>query len=458
MSVDSVLGNTLSEYNTAATDGMGSSVPGFQASFHQAMSSKASSLGIDDPLSVAAPANNFFVVQNPDGSRAYTRAGNFHILDGKLLTSKDQPVLGFPEGLTGGSLVPITVPAGTPEGWVNIAADGTVSIADPKLVAEMDAGHPGTTPAVQPGEAKLPADDGSSRQHSIYRRGGAAAALAATGATTASIPGADGDDVPNPALMDAVAGNRAPAGIANQYHPAAPVVMPIAGQQLAQPGGATTAGTASQPDVPAPLDAVTGVKPAAGAAVDADGDALPRAGMTVDLNGNPAALGTAAVAANRSSSISNIQAGKDPRIEPGNIAGVAMSPHGSIVPTVEGSAANAANPAQIPHFQAGVVAGEARGNAAPAIGKPVGRIAVAQFPIGTVVDNNGVPSDPHPLAIGVPKNGNFAAIRTNSRDLGSIDILSAMTHIAEVGNHLNAVMTAEQSRLNRAKKAMDLIK
>jgi len=70
------------------------------------------------PLDVAVNGPGWIAVQAPDGSEAYTRAGNLHISStGQLLAGNDRPVLG-----DGG---PIALP---PSQKVEIGEDGTISV------------------------------------------------------------------------------------------------------------------------------------------------------------------------------------------------------------------------------------------------------------------------------------------------------------------------------------------
>ncbi len=70
------------------------------------------------PLDVAVKGQGWIAVQAPDGTEAYTRAGNLHVSqNGQLLTGDGLPVLG-----SGG---PIAVP---PAQKIDIGNDGTVSI------------------------------------------------------------------------------------------------------------------------------------------------------------------------------------------------------------------------------------------------------------------------------------------------------------------------------------------
>ncbi len=69
-------------------------------------------------LDVAVNGDGWLAVQAPDGSEAYTRAGNLHInVNGQLLTRSDYPVLG--------DAGPIIVPQNQ---TLEIGSDGTVSV------------------------------------------------------------------------------------------------------------------------------------------------------------------------------------------------------------------------------------------------------------------------------------------------------------------------------------------
>lgn len=71
-----------------------------------------------NPMDVAVQGDGFIAVQAPDGSEAYTRAGNLHVnLNGQLLTGADHPVLG--------AAGPIVIPENE---HLDIGADGTISI------------------------------------------------------------------------------------------------------------------------------------------------------------------------------------------------------------------------------------------------------------------------------------------------------------------------------------------
>jgi len=83
----------------------------------------------DNPLDVVIQGKGFFQVQRPDGTLAYTRAGNFQLdRDGNLVTADGNPVQ--PQ---------ITIPAQAQS--ITIAADGTVSYTQPGQTAAQIAGQ-----------------------------------------------------------------------------------------------------------------------------------------------------------------------------------------------------------------------------------------------------------------------------------------------------------------------------
>ncbi len=70
------------------------------------------------PLDVAINGNGFIAVQAPDGSEAYTRAGNLQIsANGMLTTGAGYPVIG--------NSGPIAIP---PSQKIEIGSDGTISV------------------------------------------------------------------------------------------------------------------------------------------------------------------------------------------------------------------------------------------------------------------------------------------------------------------------------------------
>jgi flagellar basal-body rod protein FlgF len=109
----------LSAFQSRAVQG-----PGFASRVY----STDASVGWDDTtgamaatgqdLDVAIQGAGWLAVQGPDGTEAYTRAGNLHVdANGRLMTATGRPVMG-----DGG---PISVP---PYSAINVGRDGTVSI------------------------------------------------------------------------------------------------------------------------------------------------------------------------------------------------------------------------------------------------------------------------------------------------------------------------------------------
>jgi flagellar basal-body rod protein FlgG len=83
----------------------------------------------DNPLDLVIQGKGFFQVRRPDGTLAYTRAGNFQLdRDGNLVTGDGDPT--EPQ---------ITIPAQAQS--ITIAADGTVSYTQPGQTASQVAGQ-----------------------------------------------------------------------------------------------------------------------------------------------------------------------------------------------------------------------------------------------------------------------------------------------------------------------------
>jgi flagellar basal-body rod protein FlgF len=75
-------------------------------------------IATNNPLDVAIQGQGFFAVQAPDGSEAYTRAGNFAVdVNGMLRTENGLPVLG--------ASGPINIPENKK---IQVGTDGTISI------------------------------------------------------------------------------------------------------------------------------------------------------------------------------------------------------------------------------------------------------------------------------------------------------------------------------------------
>jgi len=83
----------------------------------------------DNPLDLVIQGKGFFQIRRPDGSIAYTRAGNFQLdRDGNVVTGNGDPI--EPQ---------ITIPQQAQS--VTVAADGTVSYTQPGQTATQIAGQ-----------------------------------------------------------------------------------------------------------------------------------------------------------------------------------------------------------------------------------------------------------------------------------------------------------------------------
>jgi flagellar basal body rod protein FlgG len=93
---------------------------------------------VSDPLSVAAPANAYFVTQSPTGARAFTRDGGFTLDGGTLRGADGAAILGYADGDARGALaLPLTLPADDVALGrctdVRIESDGSVSYTRPTI-------------------------------------------------------------------------------------------------------------------------------------------------------------------------------------------------------------------------------------------------------------------------------------------------------------------------------------
>lgn len=196
--IDASMSNEIKTYNARAEDALGYNVPGYQPHFHDVLERQTRSVKVFDSLSVAAPEDTYFVVDNGDGSHSYTRSGNFRVSQGKLMTSDGRTVLGYPNGVEKGTLTPMTVPAGIPDGTVSIASDGTLSYGGPAQAL-------GAMPAAIGPHAAPVTDMALSENLPAPAPSTIAAAAASTAPTTAAVSahaGAKGLDVPDIALGD----------------------------------------------------------------------------------------------------------------------------------------------------------------------------------------------------------------------------------------------------------------
>ena len=83
----------------------------------------------DNPLDLVIQGNGFFQIRRPDGSTAYTRAGNFQLdRNGNIVTGNGDPI--EPQ---------ITIPQQAQS--ITIASDGTVSYTQPGQTAATIAGQ-----------------------------------------------------------------------------------------------------------------------------------------------------------------------------------------------------------------------------------------------------------------------------------------------------------------------------
>lgn len=124
--------NAIDYYNKRADDAMNADKTGYAPNFADVLVKHARSIQNGDPLSVAAPFGNYFVVGDREvgSENAYTRDGSFKLdRDGQLTTANGKYVMGFRAGsLNSRALKPLQLPAEL-RGKENIAGqirpDGT---------------------------------------------------------------------------------------------------------------------------------------------------------------------------------------------------------------------------------------------------------------------------------------------------------------------------------------------
>ena len=121
----------------------------------------------NNPLDIAIEGNGFFVVQQPDGTPAYTRAGSLKTdAQGRIVTSEGMPLD-----------PPISIPSNALT--VNIGSDGTVSVTTPGQTAATQIGQMQIANFVNP--AGL-----SASGHNLFT------STAASGDPQVGVPGTDG--------------------------------------------------------------------------------------------------------------------------------------------------------------------------------------------------------------------------------------------------------------------------
>lgn len=105
-------------------------------------------------LDVAINGNGFFRIQQPDGSTAYTRAGNFKLDDkGNVVTNNHGKVMGYPmDPITGTRTASTPQPLSFPAGVPIPARESTTIKASFNLDARAPnaAGNPAATPPIAP--------------------------------------------------------------------------------------------------------------------------------------------------------------------------------------------------------------------------------------------------------------------------------------------------------------------
>ncbi|QNK02592.1 flagellar basal-body rod protein FlgF [Dyella telluris] len=121
-------------------------------------SGQGSPVNTGNPLDISVRGQGFIAVQAPDGSEAYTRAGDLRLTaDGGLTDSKGNPVMG-------GS-GPITIPPATD---ISVGSDGTISTVpqgqSPNAVSQIDRiklVNPDTAQMTQGSDGLMHMSDGS---------------------------------------------------------------------------------------------------------------------------------------------------------------------------------------------------------------------------------------------------------------------------------------------------------
>ena len=128
-----------------------------------------------DPLSVAAPANAYFVTQTGGGVRTFTRDGGFTLDAGKLRDGAGNAVLGYPGGDARGTLpVPLALPANDVALGrctnVRVESDGTVSYTRATIRAPPSAASNASLPGRSRWRAFRPAPSPFASTSAAWRR------------------------------------------------------------------------------------------------------------------------------------------------------------------------------------------------------------------------------------------------------------------------------------------------
>ncbi len=106
--------DALARIAARANDVLSAYTPGAMPAHTDVMASPRAPDLATSPLSVVAPDGTYFLTQNRDGSRAYTRLGDLQIRDGVLGAPDGSPMLGFAgQARTAGAVAqPLKLPEG----------------------------------------------------------------------------------------------------------------------------------------------------------------------------------------------------------------------------------------------------------------------------------------------------------------------------------------------------------
>ena len=92
----------------------------------------------------------------------------------------------------------------------------------------------------------------------------------------------------------------------------------------------------------------------------------------------------------------------------------------------------------------------------------IGRLALARFPAGTQLErvdpSHVIPPHGVGALVGVPADGQFAALTTNARDSGRVDIIAGLEKMKEAYVTFEALRAAHRGRGDAEKTVMDLVK